>query len=246
MISSIALFAALLAPQTASPSDLGTAFGELKGHNVLQLTLSGTEMVSGNPHSIYAEGKWYQENHSDGTKTLQLSVAVAKDGAWRGVWVADGTTLWYYDPVRNEYATRAYGTDSASNPTAYPEQLLGSLVNWSRLEGRFMARLFSDLQLSTTSSALHHWLPGSELGAFTDTVYLRLGNPVERQYLFNLDHISRALSSMQYYERRDFSSTDIHEVNWTMTFTRLSSLPSSWSFSYQPPTGAVAIAHPRD
>lgn len=243
MLTALMLFS-LGRTDTVAVSDLPSAYGWLKSQQVMQIDLSGTTVLGTENHTLYSQLLLNVETNPDGTRVIKVNMATSRDGAWLCRWIGDGKTLWFYDERFNEYATFEYGADSLDSPEAYPRALTKTLVSWSRQEGTALSRMLSDLQVGGSNS-FYNWLPGGESGVFDDSVYFRIGAPVTRQVLFNLNPSTKHINSLQWYSLDRFVNDKFKETNWTMTFYPQASLPPTWSFDFVPPIGARAVARPR-
>lgn len=160
--------------------------------------------------------------------------------------VGDGTLLWHYNAVRDEYGSLSYGTSSLGGSPL--RQLLVGLgrLTWGR--SGILARLAMDLWRSpgsAPSAAWTPWLPVGELSVEGSTIVVRQGDD---RVVYELDPPGTGgrpyyrLRSVR-YEGWDRFGAFPRLTEW-MVEVRLGWLPEDAEFRFAPPLSARLVALP--
>lgn len=135
------------------------ALATLRGNSALVFELTGTRQLARQSHIINTNVYWAVE--ADGARVLdKVEVSQWVDGEQVATIVGDGTTLWSYSFLKNEYSAVTYGTYAGPEPANYTNSLLNALESMSSGQSAYATRLLRQTY-SGLAAGYVSWSPGN-------------------------------------------------------------------------------------
>lgn len=263
------LVAGLSLAQATGKEKILEVYGTLKRFPALTLTVEGAE-ANGNTTIPYdATYNWFSEIDQLNQPVAQLDSAEYRDNKFLWQTVADGVTLWNYNPKFNEYASSNYGAYGAQQPATYHRNLVRSLYATARGPAVWASRLLQDLY-GSESGSYSPWSPGAVEtvleagdGSWTDAltgrdytptptrdyVIYELGDPVRRSIVFErrlatLPDNTQGWTLSAVYVGDQISGKVSRLVDLVITPVSATTKPDL-DFVFSPPAGSKSVSGSR-
>lgn len=218
------------------------------------------DYIQGNTFS--ADTFWYQSFQTGGP-TAKLESTEYRNGRLIRRIVGDGNTLWAYDPLRNEYSAKVYGSLTGNQNQNLLRDLLTGFSSHATGNLASSARLVRETY-GGGAALFRSWLTGGQSWALADpqfmndpvvgskwvyraspvrqfAVYYLPGTPA-RSLSFQLDQNGKSgaweLTNIYGADASSVAGKD-RLVYWHMTITPV--LPATANFEFVPPANARPI-----
>ena len=229
--------------QEAARAKLQSVWSTLRDEPQLALLLDGTEKIGAKTVPISAHGYW-KTGIIEGVRDGWLQVETSRKGYLTDLAVGDGTTFWAFNPAKNEYSARLYGSYGGAIPESAVRNLLGFASSRLAGLGDPIARLLRETY-SGTDALYRSWLPNSKVLVGSTWIQYRFKDPVERLFTFEWQHNDTTglddLVSITGYESRVVGGT-LRELNWVLAVKRDDLSLSPATFAFTPPVGARPVS----
>lgn len=240
------------AQAATAKQQMGIAMQELSRCENLQLILEGTERT-GNAE-VKLDASLFLRNWIDGNRRMtQLDLQTYRSNQLQSRIAADGTSLWLWKPLKNEYGCLTYGSHEGFQPEKYVQNLFRLLDVEARgiaaLPAKLISQAFKGLGSGSLLPVDQIWTPWPAMAEVTlngDTVVCEWGSPVTQQVQFHLEDLGEGrfrLVSVDYWELVKLGTKD-RETTWIMTIERPSQPIPSQTFVFLPPKNARSVSLP--
>ena len=259
----LALISSFALAQTDDVNRINTGYQNLRQFPGIDLQVWGTEKTGGQTNNLGATIEWpWDETQSQPLQ--KIIVREYRNGGLVTKTVGDGTTLWSFNPLRNEYIAHNYGSYNGALPGDYRLDLLQHFNSLSKLPAIYAARFLREMY-GSTDPAFRSWVPGATVTVLTDTsapqndpitnrtyapapnardyVMYELNGQTKRSVVFERTQTNVSgfpsgwCISNVYVAEQDA----VHTLDFALTPTALTETPPDSDFAFAPPIGSHAI-----
>ncbi len=224
----------------------------------------GSETLGTSVTARFSDIFWYTTIDPNGQPIAKLESTEYANQVLRSRTVGDGTTLWAYDVLRNEYNATRYGSiNSPTQPADYFQVLLQGYGSHSKGPGSFPARLlrevygggfaqFKSWLISPNEQIVGNGQIAADPVAATGRTYVGtpdtrfvifwVGAPATRSAVFEIYRDpNNPIDTLVRIYYADLSSvgTNARLVEWQMSIQPTT--PAANNFIFIPPAGARSI-----
>jgi hypothetical protein len=226
-------------PEQTPAERIQASFELLREQPTVFFRLEGTERLGDKVSALVVDTFWH--HGVQGSRPYaNLRLQSYRDGVEQMRTVGDGTVLWQFDPVRNEYSSGTYGAYRGDQPADHMDVMLRMTGGAARGPVNYAARLLREVYAGDWA-LYRNWMPGYEPVASGSQITYSVGTPVQRQIRFTLDQDTGELKSIYFYDRVMLAGK-WREVDWTLTVYPYGVVPAGWNFQFTPPRDARAVA----
>lgn len=262
MCATLGLVAGAFA-QNDDVTRIQTAYENLRTFNGLEVQVSATQQIGQLSTSYTSDVYWYWGATASGQSIPKLISTEYRNGAATNQTVGDGSTLWLYNPARNEYLAHTYSPNPANAGTANRLDLLQHFNYESDAPVHYAARLLREIY-GDDNALFRSWDPQSSVTVLTagsendpltgqnytptetrDFVMYETPNTrstvFERSLVSTPDGTSEWVIRNVYIARRDKLAGQDRLLEVQLTPTAQTTAPPSGTFSFKPPVGSKPL-----
>ena len=235
----------------------------LREHAGVSINLESLEVLGNRETSFSSTLNYLQVNYAGEQRSF------FEQNSFRGPTllqrtVGDGTLLWSFNAVQNEYTKSLYGAFSGQQPDTYLQKLMNGIQTSARAGDNHPVRLLKECFGSDVVRA-KSWAPGAYVHEITegkpalqdpisgetyvagqgyDYVAYELGSPIRRSVVFeryyDQTHLNWEFGRIWVNEITNING-QMRKLMIVMTATGIDASPTGTSFTFRPPMGAKPI-----
>ena len=246
----VPLAAAIAACAVAGPGDdvVAGALTQLRASSWFHLTLTGTQTLGSTQTALQTDLWWQCIGAGTSGAYCQIECSEWTDGRLTAQTVGDGTSLWAYNPVLNQYTVTTYGSFGGGVlPANYVHGAVEAFKATAKGATEYIAKLLCDT-FGSPVAQFTPWMQPRIAGETSTTdvqptyVAYEIGSPANRWIQFNVSQDTSGnwiLGSIGLQDVQTIGSS-IQTTNWTATIDT-SKTPPVGIFNFTAPAGAKAI-----